>query len=158
MFKRILVPIDGSPRAEHSAYAAIELAKFLDASIVALYVYPSLRISPVDPVLTAPEIASQETYTEVQQRAAARFLGIIERAAQAAGVRCLALSAENDSAAVAIVATASADNAPCDLIFLGSHGRDVFSQVFLGSVTTKVQSMCSIPVLVYRDPPERQAA
>jgi nucleotide-binding universal stress UspA family protein len=157
MFKRILVPIDGSVRAEHAAYAAIELAKFLGASIVVLYVYPSLRISPVDPV-AAPESESQETYSAVQQGTAARHLGIVERAAQAAGVHCMALCMENDSAPVAIVATANADNAPCDLIFLGSHGRDVFSQVFLGSVTTKVQALCSIPVLVYRDPPQRQAA
>ena len=32
------------------------------------------------------------------------------------------------------------------------------SQFFLGSVTTKVQAMCDVPVLVYRDPPKRKSA
>ena len=157
MFKRILVPTDGSVRSEHSARAAIELAKFLDASIVALYVYPPLRIYPTEPFIAVPELISEKAYAKAQQKAAQRYLGVIDKAALAAGVRCASLGIEHDSPAAAIVETAASGDAPCDLIFIGSHGRGVFSQMLLGSVTTKVQALCDIPVLVYRDPRERMA-
>jgi len=157
MFKRILVPTDGSVRSEHSARAAIELAKFLDASIIALYVYAPLRIYPTEPFIAVPELISEKAYAQVQQKAAKRYLGVIEKAAHEAGVRCTSLGIEHDSPAAAIVETAAAVDAPCDLIFIGSHGRGVFSQMFLGSVTTKVQALCDTPVLVYRDPLERKA-
>lgn len=156
MFKRILVPTDGSPRAEHAARAAIELAKFLDASIIALYVYSPLRIYPTDPFAALPELFSEQDYANVQQKAAKRYLRVIDEAASAAGVRCTSFSLEHDSPAAAIVATANSSDVPCDLIFIGSHGRGAFSQMLLGSVTTKVQALCEIPVLIYRDPPARK--
>lgn len=153
MFKRILVPIDGSIRAEHSARAAIELAKFLDASIIVLYVYPTLHIYPSEPFMAIPpELMSEKSYAAAQKKVANRYLGVIDKAARLVGVRCSPLCIANDSPAAAIVATAGSADTPCDLIFMGSHGRGAFSQLFLGSVTTKVQVMCDIPVLVYRDP------
>lgn len=157
MFKRILVPTDGSARAEHAARAAIELAKFLDASIIALYVYPPLRIYSTEPFVVVPELISEKAYTKAQQKAAKRYLGVIDKAALAVGVRCTSLGLEHDSPAAAIVETAASTDAPCDLIFIGSHGRGLFSQMLLGSVTTKVQALCDIPVLVYRDPLKRKA-
>jgi nucleotide-binding universal stress UspA family protein len=158
MFKRILVPTDGSSRSEHSALAAIELARFLDASVIALYVYPPLRIYPSEPFIAVPELVSEDAYGVAQKKAAKRYLNVIEKAAREAGVRCKSLAMQSESPASAIVATAASEDAPCDLIFIGSHGRGVFSQVFLGSVTTRVQAMCDVPVLVYRDPPARKAA
>jgi len=158
LFKRILVPTDGSERAEHSARAAIELAKFLDAAVIALYVYPSLRIYPTEPFVAVPALISEKSYAKAQRKAAKRYLGVIDKFARDAGVRCATQSLEHDSPAAAIVATAASADAPCDLIFIGSHGRGAFSQLFLGSVTTRVQAMCEIPVLVYRDPPPPKAA
>jgi nucleotide-binding universal stress UspA family protein len=152
MFKRILIPTDGSPRAEHAARAAIELAKFLDASIIALYVYPPLHIYPTDPFVALPELISEKAYAKVQQKTAKRYLGVIDKAAHEAGVNCTSRAIEHESPAAAIVATANASETPCDLIFIGSHGRGAFSQMLLGSVTTKVQALCDIPVLIYRDP------
>jgi len=152
MFKRILVPTDGSLRSEHSARAAVELAKFLDAAVVGLYVYPLFFISATEPFVASPSLISAEAYEAEQQKAARKYLSVIEQAAQEAGVKCHAFGMAADSPAAAIVATASSADAPCDLIFIGAHGRGLFSQMILGSVTTKVQAMCDIPVLVYRDP------
>jgi nucleotide-binding universal stress UspA family protein len=152
VFKRILVPTDGSPRAEHAARAAIELAKYLDAAIVAIYVYLPLKTLATDPfTVFAPAMTAQE-YKKMQLRAAAGYLGVIEDAARAAGVKCTTRAIENESAARAIVAVAQSPDAPCDLVFIGSHGRGVVAQTILGSVTTKVQALCTVPVLVYRDP------
>jgi nucleotide-binding universal stress UspA family protein len=152
MFKRILVPTDGSARSDHAARAAIELARFLDASIVALYVYYPLRVIAAEPFVAEPAMIPEKAYVEGQQQAAKRYLGVINRAAKEANVHCTSRCVEHESIATAIVETASSPEEPCDLIFIGSHGRNLFSQMVLGSVTTKVQAMCEIPVLVYRDP------
>ncbi len=156
MFKRILVPTDGSIRAEHAARAAIELAKYLNASIVSLYVYPPFHVVVTEPFVNMPDLVSEPAYKKVQRTAAKRILGVIDQAAHAAGVPCFSLCVEHDSPAAAIVETAVSPETPCDLVFIGSHGRGLFSQVFLGSVTTKVQTLCDVPVLVYRDPQEKK--
>lgn len=38
----------------------------------------------------------------------------------------------------------------CDVIFITSHGRRGFSRLMMGSVTQKVLSHPTVPVLVYR--------
>ena len=157
MFKRILVPTDGSLLAEHSARAAIELARFLDATIIAVYAYPTFRVMVTEQFVFEPQSISPAVYAKAQQKIAKKYLGLIEKAATAAGVRCTSRAVENDNPAVAIVETASSPETPCDLIFIGAHGHGLFSQVFLGSVTTKVQAMCAIPVLVYREPNVKKA-
>jgi nucleotide-binding universal stress UspA family protein len=151
MFKRILVPTDGSERAEHAARAAIELARFLQAEIVALYVYQSLSAINTSPFTVKPLPISEETYATIQRATAEKILSLVDAAAQEAGVRCTSLAVENESAARAIVSVAESSETPCDLVFIGAHGRGVVAQSILGSVTTKVQSLCTIPVLVYRD-------
>lgn len=152
MFKRILVPTDGSARAEHAARAAIELAKFMDAEVVSLYVYPPFQLVITEHLAVAPGLINESDYARAQRAAARRILGVIDKAARAAGVVCTSLCIEDKSPAATIVATARSTDAPCDLVFIGSHGRGVFAQTFLGSVTTRVQAMCDVPVLVYRDP------
>lgn len=151
MFKRILVPTDGSERAENSARAAIELANFLHAEIVVLYVYPSLSAMNSDPFTVRPLPISEKTYAKIQLDTAKKILSVVDSAAHAAGVRCTSLAMEHESAARAIVEVAESRETPCDLVFIGSHGRGVVAQTILGSVTTKVQSLCTVPVLVYRD-------
>jgi Universal stress protein family len=68
MFKRILVPTDGSARSDHAARAAIELARFLDASIVALYVYYPLRVIAAEPFVAEPAMIPEKAYVKGQQR------------------------------------------------------------------------------------------
>jgi len=63
-------------------------------------------------------------------------------------VRCEAMTAFAESAALKIVEVAAASG--CDLIFMGSHGRSGWGHLLLGSVTNKVLSHATIPVLVHR--------
>lgn len=145
------MPTDGSPRAEHAARAAIELARYLDAAIVALYVYKPLKTVQTDPFTVIPLDLSERDYVNKQKETAKAILEVIDIAAREAGVRRTLKVVEDESPARAIVAAAKSPDAPCDLVFIGSHGRGVIAQTILGSVTTKVQAMCSVPVLVYRD-------
>ena len=38
----------------------------------------------------------------------------------------------------------------CDLLVMGSHGRGAFKNLVLGSVATKILSMCEVPVTLVR--------
>ena len=46
---------------------------------------------------------------------------------------------------------AAADNAGCDLIVMGSHGRRGIAGLLLGSVTARTLTHSKLPVLVYRE-------
>lgn len=59
---------------------------------------------------------------------------------------CETLQVIQDHTYQAIVATAKEKG--CDLIVMASHGRSGLAAVLLGSVTTKVLTHTTIPVLV----------
>ena len=77
-----------------------------------------------------------------------KYLAALEKMAVEAGIPYESQTLTAQSAALAIVDAAK--DKGCDLIFMGSHGLGALAQVFLGSVTTKVLSLCSLPVLVHR--------
>lgn len=156
MFKRILVPLDGSKRAEHAGFAAVELARQLKASIVLLHAYPTFQIIVTEPVFVSPELISEEAYTKSQVQAARKYMAVVERFAEEAGVPCQSRIVVNDSPARAIVAAAEDHEEPCDGIFMAAHGRSELIQALLGSVTTRVLSLCCTPVVVYREAKEKK--
>ena len=62
-------------------------------------------------------------------------------------MQCKTVQVIQDHPYEAIVATAKAKG--CDLIVMASHGRTGITAVALGSVTAKVLTHTTIPVLVY---------
>lgn len=148
MYKRILVPTDGSKLAEDAAGAAIGLAKSMGATIVGFYALPSYEESTYETVAISPGWIPEEEFNKINERAGKKYLAAIEKMAKAAGVAYESYTLMRSHPALAIVD--AADDKRCDLICMGSHGRGGLAQVFLGSVTTKVLSMCSLPVLVHR--------
>ncbi|MFN0316680.1 MAG: universal stress protein [Burkholderiales bacterium] len=143
MFKRILVPIDGSELAAAAARKAVEFAKSMQASICAYHSMSMFAGAPGElgftPVTSGPE-------AEKQARA---YLAVVEGYAREAGVPYQSFCNFHDSAYRAIIE--AAEEHQCDLIFMGSHGRGAVSSLFMGSVTQQVMSHSYIPVLVYRD-------
>ncbi|MGH6663273.1 MAG: universal stress protein [Rhodospirillales bacterium] len=79
---------------------------------------------------------------------AARYLGVIARAANKAGVRYEGIQATSDFPADVILDTARKKK--CDLIVMASRGRRGLKGVLLGSETQKVLIQSKIPVLVCR--------
>jgi len=82
------------------------------------------------------------------KKAAARYLGVVEAAARAAGVRCTSVHVTSDFPAAAMLDAARKEK--CDLIFIASHGRKGLSSVLLGSQTQKVIANAKVAVLVHR--------
>jgi nucleotide-binding universal stress UspA family protein len=144
MFKRILVPTDGSDISGKAVNTAIALAKSLGAQLCTISVkepFPYSAISEMQP--TPP----QEFFDAQERIAAARVKAAVD-AAQAAGVACQAHTVEALHPWEAVIDHAKRQE--CDLLVMASHGRRGVSALLLGSETQKVLTHSTIPVLVVR--------
>jgi nucleotide-binding universal stress UspA family protein len=144
MFKRILVPTDGSDLSNKAIEAAVDLARTLKASLVGMTTLEPYSYSNLSEY--RPE--TLDDYEARMEQAGAERLGKIANAAAAVGVPVETVAAKSFSPYEAIIDTAKAQG--CDLIVMASHGRRGLNAVLLGSETQKVLTHSSIPVMVYR--------
>jgi nucleotide-binding universal stress UspA family protein len=144
MFKRILVPTDGSDLSDKAIAAAIDLARTLKASVIGMTTLEPYSYSNLSEY--RPE--TLDDYEARMDQAGAERLGRIADAAARAGVSVETVSVKSFSPYEAIIDTAKDKN--CDLIVMASHGRRGLNAVLLGSETQKVLTHSSIPVMVYR--------
>ncbi len=144
MFKRILVPTDGSDITGKAVEKSIALAKSVGAALYAISVkepFPYSAISEMQP--TPPQ-----EFFDAQERIAAKRVGAVVDAAKAAGLECKAHTVEALHPWEAIIDHAKRQE--CDLLVMASHGRRGVSALLLGSETQKVLTHSTIPVLVVR--------
>ncbi len=144
MFKKILLPTDGSELSARAISGAIDMAKKLGARIVGMTVVEPYSYSSLSEY--RPE--SYEDYEARMNKAAQERLAGLEAAAKAGGVEVESKIARSFSPYEAIIEMAKSND--CDAIFMASHGRRGLSAVLLGSETQKVLTHSTIPVLVYR--------
>lgn len=147
MYKKILIPTDGSPVATVAAHAGIAFAKEVDADVVGIFVAPEYQF-PVYVEVIPADFPTEDSYRASMREAGQAFLAKLRKQADTLGVSYSDVIVFSDAIAQEIVRAAETHD--CDLIFIGSHGRSGWGQALLGSVTTKVLSACEIPVLVYR--------
>lgn len=147
MFRRILVPLDGSARAEAAIPVAARLARasagtliFVEVANIALD-YGSM-VGPMGPVPLSQEVidrAYDETVAHLRALATRDDLaGIATETAVLSGP-------------VAGVLLDAAQARHVDLIVLNSHGRSGLTRWTLGSVAEHVVHHASVPVLVLRE-------
>lgn len=145
LYRRILVPTDGSDVSAAAEHAAVEFARAHGSEIVALSV-----------AQTYPTYAEAEASMAVDPNLDTEGLGAwaegnvrrVSAAAAGAGVPCTPLTVFSHSASDAILD--GARDHGCDLIFMGSHGRRGLSRLLAGSETQKVLAGAEVAVMVLR--------
>ena len=154
MFKKILIPTDGSPLSVQSANAGISYARATGAEVVALYVTQPFAVTIGFDGMSAAYAVSDTDYEQAHAEQAKKYLKSVLDRADTADVKATVHAVSNFNIADGIVQ--AAQDYGCDMIFIGSHGRTGLSRLLLGSVTTKVLALTHTPVLVYRmkDEPE----
>ena len=145
MYERILIPLDGSGRAEAILPHAEYLAQMDGAAIILLRVVEPAPIiaGPYDarPLTLAPEDA------EARLREIDAYLaGLVERLA-AKGIEARHLIVQGPVVET-IIEVATGENA--DLIALASHGRSGLTRVFYGSVAAGILQRIDRPLLLVR--------
>ena len=147
MYKHVFVPTDGSKLSARAIRKAVAFAKSTGARITGFYAAPNYSVQVYGDFVPSDFITPQE-FAKQTKRTAERYLGAIQKAAEAAGIRCKTVQVLSDAPWKAIIKGAH-DN-QCDLIFMASHGRRGLAGLLLGSETTKVLTHSKIPVLVHR--------
>lgn len=148
MFKKILIPTDGSELSVQAANKGVCLARTIGAEVVALYVTQPFAATVGFDGMAAAYAITDEDYEKTAAEQAEKYLQVILDRAQTAGVKASAEAVSNFNVADGIVQAATDHG--CDLIFIGSHGRSGLSRLLLGSVTLKVLGLAKTAVLVYR--------
>lgn len=144
MFKKVLIPTDGSDIANEAGVRAVSLARLAGAAATVVYVQDVYAYGGIGEA----NIAGVLAYTTAARAQGLAATQKIAEAAREAGVPVDTVVVENHQTAAGIVDAAQACGA--DLIAMGSHGRSGLEHLVLGSVTTKVLALSKIPVLVLK--------
>ncbi len=145
MYRKILVPTDGSALSEKAITAAIEFAKnHPDCKIVGFSVAEPLSFSQIESLTKSGE----SDYMVREQLSAQSRVNRIAEQAKTAGVPCETVVTQSTRPHEEIVRASTKYD--CDCIFMASNGRKGLNKLFIGSETQKVLATAQVPVLVYR--------
>jgi len=146
MYKRILVPLDGSKRAEEILVHVEELARASGARVILLCV---LEAPPVPSDIVGCPCEDDEWRQECEHQK--------EEAVSYMAGRCKFLEEKGITVSVClekgpVVGTIMhvAEREEADLVALTSHGRTGLSQVFHGSVAAGLLHRIDRPLLLIR--------
>lgn len=142
MYRRILVPLDGSQVAEGVLPHARALAFAEGAEIVLLRVAanPVMEFTFSDPSVAQRVVEDLETQSK-------QYMAGVEESLKKDGFQVSALIREG---AVADMILRTAEEVGADVIAMSTHGRTGPARWLLGSVADRVVRNSSIPVLLIR--------
>lgn len=145
MFKKILVPVDGSSTSQAAVSKATELAKAFGSTVTVIYV-----IDPYPFTGVGTDFAyGQAEYLSAATAEANTAVHAAKESFAAAGVTVDTSIIEAHTAWRGIVE--AGESLQADLIVMGSHGRSGLEKLVLGSVAQAVLSHTKLPVLITRD-------
>ena len=144
MYKRILVPLDGSTRAERAIPVAARIARALGSSVILMRV----ATAPVDTGKYSSASGYVEEAVDSDLSGATSYLEHMARSEELAGINT---EVETFIGAVAPAILSAAQSFHANLIVLCSHGYTGFKRWTLGSVADKVTRHSPIPVFVLRE-------
>ncbi len=144
MYKTILVPLDGSQRAEAILPHVENLAHCTGAELVLLNIIdpPMNLVSPYDMM---PSYTEEEVQAMVDD--AETYLRAVEQKVRDEGIPTRTV-VEYGAVVAAIIDVAEREKA--DLVAMASHGRTGLSRVFYGSVAAGVLQRIDRPLLLIR--------
>jgi nucleotide-binding universal stress UspA family protein len=142
MYKKILVPLDGSKTAEGVLPHAKALAYSEGAELILLNVVvnPALEFAFSDPALAIQTIAEE-------QERGKNYMDSVESQLKSEGFKVTKIIV-GGSAANVILKTA--EDIGADIIAMSTHGRTGPAHWLIGSVAEKVVHHSRIPVLLIR--------
>ncbi len=138
MFKHILVPLDGSARAESALPVAARIARAYGASITLLRVVETIT----------EHGAYLQPMLEDEKAEAVSYLETFAASTELAGIQT-AIDIPVGAIAPSIIAAVMTSHT--DLVVMCSHGYTGFKRWILGSVADKIARHAPVPVLMLRE-------
>lgn len=151
MFKRILIPVDGSDTATKALVAGLQIARETSASVRLVHVVNEMAyLGGIDPHGTySADLAG------MMREGGAKVLTDAMAVAQSAGIEASQALLDESGKRLGEVMATAAKLWGADLVVVGSHGRRGIGRVLLGSGAEQILRLSPVPVLVIRSaPPE----
>ena len=142
MYKKILVPLDGSELAKKALDEAERLAKCFDAEIILFEVIPFM------PIYGSPELVTPLIVDEKQKESAQKYLTHLAEELKKRDIKVTTRVRTGQQVALEIIEFAKESGA--DLIVMCTHGRSGISRWLLGSVALRVLAHAGAPILLIR--------
>lgn len=146
MYQHILVPVDGSKASEEGLREALALARDQGAALRVVYV--------VDPSTAAADMLTAAEYGSVHAELREQGQRVLTHARQKARRRTVDCETvlRDCTGQVAEAIVEEARSWPCELIVMGTHGRQGLSHLLMGSTAEGVLRRTPVPVLLVRPP------
>ena len=150
MFKRILVPLDGSLRAESALAVAARIAQASEGTVMLLQAVgiPAEYTSYLHDSYMAQTPTYAQEILDAEQVNAENYLANVAKSTGLAGIKTQT-KALSGRAAMTILDVARDEH--IDVIVMCSHGDTGFKRWVLGSVAQQVSRHSPAPVLVLRE-------
>ena len=142
MYKRILIPLDGSELAKKALDHIEPFAKIFDAEIILFQVVPFM------PIYGSPELVTPLIVDEKQKESAEKYLANLSEELRKRGFKVTTMVRTGHQVAVEVIDFAKESGA--DLIAMCTHGRSGITRWVLGSVAHKVLIRAETPILLIR--------
>ncbi|GEM82780.1 universal stress protein [Meiothermus hypogaeus] len=137
MFRKILIAVDESSCSERAGRVGLAFAKKLNAQVVVTHV---MKAPPTYWGLAAP--------SDTMKRHAQEILEPWALLGQQMQLDLRTEPMHDDDIAEGIVYLANRSH--CDLIVMGTHGREGLGRMLLGSVAERVSRLAKMPVMLVR--------
>ena len=147
MFQRILVPLDGSTRAEQALPVAARLARASNGTLLLLRAFSVPVVVPSYPAMSTTMAQTTADIT-IEENAAREYLQGLIGKGSLEGIHT-EVAVEVGQAAASILSTTETSH--IDLVVICSHGYTGFKRWLLGSVAEKVAHHSPVPVLLLHE-------
>ena len=142
MYKRILVPVDGSATSNNGLAEAVRLAKATGAKLRILHVVDGIAFARAHSPLTADAAAFRDSGKKLLEEVMGRL--------RTQPVRVESVMVENLSGRAADSIVKEAKKWGADAIVMGTHGRRGINRFVFGSDAEIVLRTATVPVLLVR--------
>lgn len=136
-FNRILVPYDGSPCAERALDMAIDMAERTGAELIVA------NIVPAPAYAVRAQLADQKFAKAIKNET-------LNNATQKLKEQNIGFKAILEYGDPAEMIMRIADMEKVDLIYMGCRGLSAFTEILLGSVSTKIIHLTKCPVTLVK--------
>lgn len=142
MYKRILVPVDGSPTSTKALVAALEFARECGGTVRIVHV--------LDDLAFMRGYDYQGGMVALARTEAEKILAVALDIAKSSGVEADSKLSEEVGVRLGDAIASEAKEWKAEMIVVGTHGRRGLGRVVMGSGAEQVIRTATVPVLVVR--------
>ena len=148
-YRRILVPLDGSPWAESAMPLAQRLARAVGADLLLAHIVPVPELTQIGP-LEAEDLKLRDRVVERNERVAQAYIARVRSQAIENGLRVRAMTVHGADVRSSLAQLVDAEGV--DLVVLSAHGHGGgrLPDVPYGSVAAYLMTHSATPMLIVR--------